>query len=57
MTPIIRAVLSALVGKEDASEIEIISNDVRFDESGKWHIQYRHPTRCARLLREDGRPC
>jgi 2-hydroxy-3-keto-5-methylthiopentenyl-1-phosphate phosphatase len=45
MTPTIRAVLSNLVGEETASEIEIISNDVRFDADGKWHIQYRHPSR------------
>ena len=45
MTPIIRAVLSALVGEEDAARIEIISNDVKFDDDGRWRIQYRHPSR------------
>lgn len=47
MTPLIRAVLSALVGEEDAAEIEIISNDVEFDADGKWHIKFRHPSRFA----------
>jgi 2-hydroxy-3-keto-5-methylthiopentenyl-1-phosphate phosphatase len=45
MTPIIRAVLSNLVGDEDAKEIEIISNDVDIHEDGKWEIKYRHPSR------------
>jgi 2-hydroxy-3-keto-5-methylthiopentenyl-1-phosphate phosphatase len=45
MTPIIRAVLSELVGEEDAALIEIISNDVTFEENGRWSIQYRHPSR------------
>lgn len=47
MAPLIRAVLSALVGEEDAGQIEIISNDVEFDADGKWHIKYRHPSRYA----------
>jgi 2-hydroxy-3-keto-5-methylthiopentenyl-1-phosphate phosphatase len=45
MTPTIRAVLSNLVGEQDAAEIDIISNDVTFDGAGRWHIQYRHPSR------------
>lgn len=44
MEPIIRAVLSVLVGDEDAEKIDIISNDVKFLEDGKWEIQYRHPS-------------
>ncbi|CAE6425895.1 unnamed protein product [Rhizoctonia solani] len=43
MAPLIRAVLSNLIGEEDAARIDIISNDVRFDEDGSWHIIYRHP--------------
>jgi hypothetical protein len=46
MTPIIRAVLSNLVGDEDAKDIDIISNDVIIHPDGKWDIKYRHPTRC-----------
>ena len=47
MAPIIRAVLSKLIGEEDAQTIEIISNDVNLKGDGKhhWNIQYRHPTR------------
>ena len=45
MEPLIRAVLSNLIGEEDASRIDIISNDVRFDADGSWHIVYRHPER------------
>jgi 2-hydroxy-3-keto-5-methylthiopentenyl-1-phosphate phosphatase len=45
MTPIIRAVLSNLIGEEDAKDIEIISNDVDIHADGKWSIKYRHPTR------------
>ncbi|CUA77584.1 putative phosphatase YNL010W [Saccharomyces cerevisiae S288c] [Rhizoctonia solani] len=43
MAPLIRAVLSNLIGEEDAAQIDIISNDVRFDADGSWHIVYRHP--------------
>jgi 2-hydroxy-3-keto-5-methylthiopentenyl-1-phosphate phosphatase len=45
MAPIIRAVLSGLVGDEAASEIDIISNDVQIHSDGKWEIQFRHPSR------------
>ncbi|EJC99157.1 uncharacterized protein FOMMEDRAFT_128226 [Fomitiporia mediterranea MF3/22] len=44
MEPIIRAVLSKLIGEEDAATIDIVSNDVRHLPNGKWEIQYRHPT-------------
>lgn len=43
MAPLIRAVLSNLIGEEDASQIDIISNDVKIHENGKWEIAYRHP--------------
>jgi len=43
MAPIIRAVLSKLIGAEEANEIEIISNDVDIQPNGKWEIKYRHP--------------
>ncbi|TFK46476.1 hypothetical protein OE88DRAFT_1687581 [Heliocybe sulcata] len=44
MAPLIRAVLSNLIGEEDAKEIEIISNDVEVKSDGTWEIKYRHPT-------------
>ncbi|KIJ38472.1 hypothetical protein M422DRAFT_33255 [Sphaerobolus stellatus SS14] len=44
MAPLIRAVLSNLVGEEDADKVEIISNDVKVNEDGRWKIQFRHPT-------------
>jgi 2-hydroxy-3-keto-5-methylthiopentenyl-1-phosphate phosphatase len=44
MKPIIHAVLSKLVGEEDASRIDIVSNDVKDLGNGKWEIQYRHPS-------------
>ncbi|GJJ15141.1 hypothetical protein Clacol_009416 [Clathrus columnatus] len=44
MAPLIRAVLSKLIGEKDAKDIEIISNHVNVEPSGKWHIQFRHPT-------------
>jgi 2,3-diketo-5-methylthio-1-phosphopentane phosphatase len=44
MAPIIRAVLSNLLGEEDAKDIDIISNDVIKEPGGKWSIKYRHPT-------------
>jgi 2-hydroxy-3-keto-5-methylthiopentenyl-1-phosphate phosphatase len=45
MEPVIRHLLASLVGEEQAREIEIISNDVRVDADGRWHIQFRHPER------------
>ena len=45
MAPLIRAVLSTLIGEEDAAHIDIVSNDVITSEGGKWEIKYRHPTR------------
>jgi len=45
MAPIIRAILSNLVGEEVANEIRIIANDVVVFPDGKWEIQYRHPSR------------
>ena len=47
MTPIIRALLSNLIGEEDAKTIDIISNDVDVESDGSWHIKFRHPTRSA----------
>jgi len=44
MAPLIRAVLSNLIGEEDAKEIEVISNDVKVHPDGKWEIQFRHPS-------------
>lgn len=49
MAPIIRAVLTNLISEEEASQIDIIANDVEFlDAEGKgdqWEIVYRHPER------------
>jgi len=47
MAPIIRAILSNLVGEEVADEIQIIANDVVVFPDGKWEIRYRHPSRCV----------
>ena len=47
MTPIIRSIFSNLIGEEEASKLEIISNDVEFTDPEKkgdtWSIVYRHP--------------
>jgi 2-hydroxy-3-keto-5-methylthiopentenyl-1-phosphate phosphatase len=45
MAPLIRAVLSNLIGEDDAKDIEIISNDVDSHSDGTWAIKYRHPSR------------
>jgi 2-hydroxy-3-keto-5-methylthiopentenyl-1-phosphate phosphatase len=49
MEPIIRAVLTNLISEEEASEIDIIANDVEFTDPEKvgktWEIVYRHPER------------
>lgn len=45
MTPFIRAVLSNLVGDEEASKIAVVANDAKIYPDGKWEIQFRHPTR------------
>ncbi|KAI0823489.1 HAD-like domain-containing protein [Trametes gibbosa] len=44
MAPLIRAVLSNLIGEEDSQTIEIVSNEVEVQPDGKWEIKYRHPT-------------
>ncbi|KAF8878715.1 HAD-like domain-containing protein [Infundibulicybe gibba] len=44
MAPVIRAVLSNLVGEQDAGDIEIIANDVEVHPDGKWDIKFRHPS-------------
>jgi hypothetical protein len=49
MAPLIRAVLSKLIGDEEASKIEIIANDVQIEENGHWEIKYRHPERSVRI--------
>lgn len=47
MTPILRAIFSNLIGEEEASKLEIISNDVKFTDPEQkgdtWEIVYRHP--------------
>lgn len=47
MAPWIRACLTELIGEEEVSHIDIVSNDVKIEEDGKWEIQYRHPSRCV----------
>ncbi|KAI0676188.1 HAD-like domain-containing protein [Trametes maxima] len=44
MAPLIRAVLSSLIGEDDARAIEIVSNEVDVRPDGSWEIKYRHPT-------------
>lgn len=41
MIPIIRALLTKLVGQSAAQEIQIIANDVNIKPDGSWHIIYR----------------
>lgn len=47
MTPIIRSILANLIGDKDASEIDVISNEVKFtdpEQKGEtWELVYRHP--------------
>jgi 2-hydroxy-3-keto-5-methylthiopentenyl-1-phosphate phosphatase len=46
MAPLIRVVLSNLLGDAAANEIDIIANDVTILPDGKkWEIKFRHPTR------------
>ncbi|RDX43617.1 hypothetical protein OH76DRAFT_1458370 [Lentinus brumalis] len=44
MAPIIRAVLSQLIGEEDSKDIEIVANEADVHEDGSWSIKYRHPS-------------
>lgn len=44
MAPLIRAVLSKLIGEEEAKNIEIVANDAVVQPDGKWEITYRHPS-------------
>ncbi|KAK7691735.1 hypothetical protein QCA50_005135 [Cerrena zonata] len=44
MAPLIRVVLSKLIGDEQAKEIEVVANDADVKEDGSWSIKYRHPT-------------
>lgn len=47
MEPIIRSIMGNLIGEEDAAQIDIVSNDVKYtDPEGKgtsWEIVFRHP--------------
>ncbi|KAE8256075.1 hypothetical protein A4X13_0g2822 [Tilletia indica] len=47
MEPIIRSIMSNLIGEDDAAQIDIVSNDVKYtDPEGKgttWEIVFRHP--------------
>ena len=45
MAPYIRAGFSNLFGDEEASKVEIISNDANIYPDGTWEIKYRHPSR------------
>ncbi|KAI0692896.1 HAD-like domain-containing protein [Cytidiella melzeri] len=44
MAPLIRSVLSNLIGDEEAQKIEIVANDADINDDGTWEIKYRHPT-------------
>lgn len=41
MTPIIKHLLTSLVGKDSIHKIDIISNEVKIDKDDKWSIVYR----------------
>jgi 2-hydroxy-3-keto-5-methylthiopentenyl-1-phosphate phosphatase len=48
MEPLIRGILSNLIGQKDAEEIEIIANYADLGpsgrgEKGEWTIRFRHP--------------
>ena len=43
MVPIIRSILENLLGPEDASQMEIIANEVDVKPDGKFDIVFRHP--------------
>jgi len=50
MAPLIRSVLANLIGEEEAAQIEIIANDVRFttpegsaQKHNGWEVVWRHP--------------
>ncbi|KAF5311005.1 hypothetical protein D9619_007738 [Psilocybe cf. subviscida] len=45
MAPLIRAVLSKLIGDDESAKIEIIANDVVLKPEGEWEIKFRHPSR------------
>ncbi len=45
MAPLIRAVLSNLIGEEAAKTIDIIANEAEVKPDGKWELKFRHPTR------------
>ncbi|KAF9517666.1 hypothetical protein BS47DRAFT_1371295 [Hydnum rufescens UP504] len=45
MAPLIRGVLSNLIGEEYAKTIDIISNEVDLKADGSWSIKFRHPDR------------
>jgi 2-hydroxy-3-keto-5-methylthiopentenyl-1-phosphate phosphatase len=44
MAPLIRAVLSNLIGEEESQNIEIVANDAVVQPDGRWEIMYRHPS-------------
>jgi 2-hydroxy-3-keto-5-methylthiopentenyl-1-phosphate phosphatase len=45
MEPLIRAVLSKLIGEEAAAQMEIVANGVKVEGDGRWEIEFRHPER------------
>jgi 2-hydroxy-3-keto-5-methylthiopentenyl-1-phosphate phosphatase len=45
--PIIRAIMSNLLGDEDAERIEIISNEADIRPDGHFSVKFRHPERQA----------
>lgn len=55
MAPLIRAVLANLIGEENAAQISIIANHVKFTDAAgtgeTWEIVFRNPDRCGPLAR------
>jgi len=43
MMPIIKALLTNYLGEEEASQITVIANDVKYREDGSWTIVFRNP--------------
>ncbi|WBW73359.1 phosphoric monoester hydrolase Ptf1 [Schizosaccharomyces osmophilus] len=44
MMPFIRSLLEQYLGKEEATKIEIVSNDINVNEDGTWNIVYHDDT-------------
>lgn len=42
MVPVIKLLLNKLIGEKESENIDIIANDVKILDNGKWEIVYRH---------------